>query len=67
MSSSTDRFTRLEKIAVFLIVMGEERAREILADMDLPTIEQINDAIGDLGEIPPKKRPSVMIKLGDFF
>jgi len=67
MSPSTDRFTRLEKIAVFLIVMGEERAREILADMDLPTIEQINDAIGDLGEITPKEKASVMIEFGDFF
>lgn len=67
MSSPTDRFSRLEKIAVFLIVMGEERAREILAEMDLSTIEQINDAIGGLGEITAKEKASVMIEFGDFF
>ena len=34
MASPADRFTRLEKIAVFLIAMGEARSREILADFD---------------------------------
>ena len=67
MSSPTDRFSRLEKIAVFLIAMGEERAREILAAMDLSTIEKINDAIGGLGEITAKEKASVMIEFGDFF
>ena len=42
MSSTANRFTRLEKICVFLIAMGKERAREILADMDVDTIQKIN-------------------------
>lgn len=67
MPSPTERFTRLEKIAVFLIVMGEERAREILAEMELSTIEQINGAIGGLGEITAKEKASIMIEFGDFF
>lgn len=67
MPSPADRFTRLEKIAVFLIAMGEERAREILADFDLATIEQINDTIGFLGEITPQEKAAVMIEFGDFF
>ena len=47
--------------------MGEQRAREILADMDLQMIEQINGAIGHLGEIKPQEKASVMIEFGDFF
>ena len=67
MASPADRFTRLEKIAVFLIAMGEARSREILADFDLATIEQINDTIGFLGDITPQEKAAVMIELGDFF
>ncbi len=67
MPSPSDRFTRLEKIAVFLIAMGEERAREILTDFDLATIEQINDTIGFLGEVTPQEKAAVMIEFGDFF
>ena len=67
MASPADRFTRLEKIAVFLIAMGEERSREILADFDLATIEQINDTIGFLGDITPQEKVAVMIEFGDFF
>ena len=67
MPSPADRFTRLEKIAVFLIAMGEARAREILADFDLATIEQINDTIGFLGEITPQEKAAIMIEFGDFF
>ncbi len=67
MASAAGRFSRLEKIAIFLIVMGEERSREILADMDLQTIEQINRAIGHLGAIKAQEKASVMIEFGDFF
>ena len=67
MASPADRFTRLEKIAVFLIAMGEARSREILADFDLATIEQINDTIGFLGDITPQEKAAVMIEFGDFF
>ncbi len=67
MPSPSDRFTRLEKIAVFLIAMGEERAREILTDFDLATIEQINDTIGFLGDVTPQEKAAVMIEFGDFF
>ena len=67
MASAADRFTRLEKIAVFLIAMGEARSREILADFDLATIEQINDTIGFLGDITPQEKAAVMIEFGDFF
>ncbi len=67
MPSPADRFTRLEKIAVFLIAMGEERARDILADFDLATIEQINDTIGFLGDITAQEKAAVMIEFGDFF
>ena len=67
MASPADRFTSLEKIAVFLIAMGEARSREILADFDLATIEQINDIIGFLGDITPQEKATVMIEFGDFF
>lgn len=67
MASPADRFTRLEKVAVFLIAMGEARSREILADFDLATIEQINDTIGFLGDITPQEKAAVMIEFGDFF
>ncbi len=67
MASPADRFTQLEKIAVFLIAMGEARSREILADFDLATIEQINDTIGFLGDITPQEKAAVMIEFGDFF
>ena len=53
MASPTDRFTRLQKIAIFLIVMGEDKAREILGDLDLDTIESINTAMQSLKDITP--------------
>ena len=34
MSAPADRFSRLEKVAIFLIALGEERTREILDDVD---------------------------------
>ena len=48
MTTPADRFTRLEKVGVFLIALGEERAREILADLELDTVEQLNDSIRGL-------------------
>ena len=67
MASPTDRFTRLQKIAIFLIVMGENRAREILGDLDLDTIESINAAMQSLKDITPQEKAATMIEFGDFF
>ena len=39
MTTPADRFTRLEKVAVILIALGDERAREVLADLDLDTVD----------------------------
>jgi len=67
MASPADHFTRLQKIAIFLIVIGEERTREILADLDVDTIEQLNAAIAGLGQLTPHERAAVMIEFGDMF
>ena len=67
MASPTDRFTRLQKIAIFLIVMGEDKAREILGDLDLDTIESINAAMQSLKDITPQEKAATMIEFGDFF
>ena len=67
MTSPADRFTRLEKVAVFLITLGEERAREILADLDLDTVEQLNDAIRGLGKVSAEEKASVMLEFAHFF
>jgi flagellar motor switch protein FliG len=67
MASPTDRFTRLQKIAIFLIVMGEDKAREILGDLDLDTIESINTAMHSLKDITPQEKAATMIEFGDFF
>ena len=67
MGSAADRFTRLQKISIFLIVMGEEKARQILAGLDLETVEQINAAIESLNEVTPQEKAAVMIEFGDFF
>ncbi len=67
MSSSSSRFTRLEKICVFLLVMGKERSREILADMDLNTIQKINITITSLGAVTAREKAAIMIEFGDFF
>jgi hypothetical protein len=56
-----DRFTRLEKVAVFLIALGEERTREILADVDLDTIDQLNCAIHGLGKVSTDEKAGVML------
>ena len=67
MTSPADRFTRLEKVAVFLIALGEERAREVLADLDLDTVEQLNDAIRGLGKVSAQEKASVMLEFAHFF
>tara|TARA_B100001094_G_C18075733_1_gene742514 strand:+ start:148 stop:630 length:483 start_codon:yes stop_codon:yes gene_type:complete len=67
MSSAPNRFTRLEKICVFLIAMGKERSREILADMDLNTIQKINITMTSLGVITAREKAAIMIEFGDFF
>ena len=64
---AADRFTRLEKIAVFLIAIGEEQTRRFLADLDLQTVEQVNEAIADLGSVTPGEKAAVMIEFADFF
>ena len=67
MASSAARFTRLQKIAVFLIAIGEEKARAILADLDLETVERINGVILRLGEVPAEQKAAIMIEFADFF
>lgn len=67
MASPADHFTRLQKIAIFLIVIGEERTREILVDLDVDTIEQLNAAIAGLGQLTPHEKAAVMIEFGDMF
>ena len=62
-----DRFTRLEKVAVFLIALGEERTREILADVDLDTIEQLNAALQGLGSVSAEEKASIMLEFAEFF
>jgi flagellar motor switch protein FliG len=56
MPSANERFTRLQKIAIFLIVMGQDKAREILSDLSLETIESINDAMQRLKQVTPQEK-----------
>ena len=67
MASPADGLTRLEKVAVFLIALGEHKAREVLADIDLRTVEQINSAILKLGPVRPEVKAAVMIEFSDYF
>ncbi|MFA6108107.1 MAG: hypothetical protein WDA75_04980 [Candidatus Latescibacterota bacterium] len=67
MSSSADRFTRLQKVAIFLVALGEEKARQLLTELDLETVEKVNAAILGLGQVTPQERVAVMIEFGDFF
>ena len=67
MASPAHNFTRLQKMAIFLIALGKEKAREILAEVDLETIEKINTAIAELGPVPAEVKATVMIEFGDFF
>ena len=67
MPSAADRFTRLEKVAVFMITLGEERAREILTDIDLETVEQLNCAMLNLGVVSAEEKAAVMLEFAQFF
>jgi hypothetical protein len=67
MPSPADRFTQLQKVAIFLIALGEERARLLLASMELPTIERINQTIAALGPVKPEEKAAVMLEFADFF
>lgn len=67
MSSPADRFTRLQKVAIFLIALGQERARQCLADVDLATLECLDAAIQTLGPISPEEKAAVMLEFADFF
>ncbi len=62
-----DRFTQLQKVAIFLLALGEERARLLLASMELPTIERINQTIVALGPVSPEEKAAVMLEFADFF
>lgn len=67
MPSAADRFSRLEKVAIFLIVLGEERTREILADVDVDTLQHLNAAIAALGDIRAEEKAAVMLEFAHFF
>lgn len=67
MSSFADRFTRLQKVAIFLVTLGEEKARHLLTELDLETVEKVNAAILGLGQVTPQERAAVMVEFGDFF
>jgi len=58
----TDRFTKMQKVAIFLITLGEERTREILSDVDLDTVQQVNAAIGSLDKITAEDRGHARIR-----
>jgi flagellar motor switch protein FliG len=67
MSCPAERFTRLQKIGIFLIAVGEKKARQILKGLDLETVEKINAAIQSLKKLTPQEKAAVMIEFGDFF
>lgn len=67
MASPADRFTRMEKLAIFLIALGQKRTREVLADVDLNTIEHLNAAIRGLGAVSAGEKASVMLEFAQFF
>ena len=67
MASAADRFSRLEKLAIFLIALGEERTREILADVDVDTLQHLNGAIAGLGALSAEEKAAVMLEFAHFF
>lgn len=67
MASAADRFSRLEKLAIFLIALGEERTREILADVDVDTLQHLNGAIAGLGDLSAEEKAAVMLEFAHFF
>lgn len=67
MPSPADRFTRMQKLAIFLIALGQERTREVLEDVDLDSIEHLNAAIRGLGPVSAGEKASVMLEFAQFF
>jgi hypothetical protein len=67
MASAADRFSTLQKVAIFLIVMGPEKAREILEGVDVTTLQRLNATIEELGDLTAAEKAAVMIEFGDFF
>ena len=67
MASAADRFSRLEKLAIFLLALGEERTREILADVDVDTLQHLNGAIAGLGDLSAEEKAAVMLEFAHFF
>ena len=64
---AVDRFTKMQKVAIFLIALGEERTREILTDVDLDTVEQVNAAISSLDKVTAEEKAGVMLEFAHFF
>jgi hypothetical protein len=67
MASAAERFSRLEKLAVFLIALGEERTKEILADVDTDSLQHLNRAIAGLGQVTAAEKAAVMLEFAHFF
>jgi len=67
MSSPANRFTALQKIAVFLIAIGADKTREVLAELDFDTLGQINRTLAELGPVSAREKAAVMIEFGDLF
>ena len=67
MASAAERFSRLEKLAVFLIALGGERTKEILADVDTDTLQHLNRAIAGLGQVTAAEKAAVMLEFAHFF
>ena len=67
MASAADRFSKLEKLSIFLIALGQERTREILADVDVDTLQHLNGAMAGLGDISATEKAAVMLEFAPFF
>ena len=67
MASAADRFSTLQKVGIFLIVLGQEKARDILDGVDVETLQRLNATIEELGELTAEEKAAVMIEFGDFF
>jgi hypothetical protein len=67
MASAADRFSTLQKVGIFLIVLGQEKARDILDGVDVETLQRLNATITELGELTAEEKAAVMIEFGDFF
>ena len=67
MASAANRFSTLQKVAIFLICLGQEKAREILDGVDAVALQRLNATIEELGDVTAKERAAVMIEFGDFF